>query len=257
MQDTISNSLAASALPHNRVHVWWVALLQPSDVIAQLAATLSGEEHERADRFQFNHLRESFIVARGTLRLLLAQYVQLEPGEIHFEYTPAGKPFLSRQSNIPDISFNVSHSNGLVLYAIAKNRQVGIDVEYIRHIPDFENISATTFSAFENNQLQTIDDHQKMLAFFYCWTRKEAFIKASGDGMSFPLDQFDVSLRPDEPARLLRVFGSEEKARRWSMFGWQPSEEYAAAVVVEGTDCSVTYRQWHHNDRARPAQESG
>lgn len=239
------------------MHVWYVALPQPPDVIAQLAAILSDEEHRRADRFQFNHLRESFIVARGTLRLLLAQYVQLEPREIHFEYTPAGKPFLSRQSNIPDISFNVSHSNGLVLYAVARNRQVGIDVEYVRHIPDFKNISATTFSAFENNELQTIDDPQKMLAFFYCWTRKEAFIKAIGDGMSFPLDQFDVSLRPDEPARLLRVFGSEEKAGGWSMFSWQPTAESVAALVVEGTDCSVTYREWHHNDRARPAQESG
>src|SRR5215510_2871195 len=207
-----SNSLTMPALSHGHVHVWCAALQQPSDVILQLVATLSDEEQHRAVRFQFNHLRESFIVSRGTLRFILAQYIPVEPGQIQFEYTPYGKPFLSKKLNIPAISFNLSHSNGLVLYAITKDRRVGIDIEYIRAISDFENVSAATFSAFENNQLQSIDDHLRMQAFFNCWTRKEAFIKAIGDGMSFPLDQFDVSLRTDEPARLLRISGSEEKA---------------------------------------------
>ena len=255
MSDTISNSLTAPALRRESVHVWCVALVPPSDVIVQLAATLSDEERDRADRFQFSHLRQSFIAARGTLRLLLAQYLHMEPGQIQFEYTPTGKPFLSRKTNIPNISFNLSHSNGLALYAIAKNRLIGIDIEYMRPIADFEQVSATTFSAFENNQLQSIADHHKTQAFFNCWTRKEAFIKAIGDGMSFPLDQFDVSLRPDEPARLLRISGSEEKARRWSMFGWQPAAEYVAALVVEGADCSVMYREWNHHEGVRRVQE--
>jgi len=255
MTNTISNSLTAPALPHNGVHVWCTALQQPSDAIVQLAATLSDEEQRRADRFQFNHLRESFIVARGTLRFILAQYIQLEPEQLQFEYTPYGKPFLSKKLNMPDLSFNLSHSNGLALYAIANHRRLGIDIDYIRAISDFEHVSAATFSAFENNQLQSIDGRLKTLAFFNCWTRKEAFIKAIGDGLSFPLDQFDVSLRPDEPARLLRIAGSEEKAGHWSMFSWQPTNEYVAALVVEETDCSVTYREWNHNEGVRRVKE--
>jgi len=253
--DTISNSLNAPALRSESVHVWCIALQQRSDVITKLATTLSNEELDRAERFQFQQLRESFIAARGTLRYLLAQYINLEPGQIQFEYTSAGKPFLSRKLNIPDISFNLSHSNDLALYAITKNRLVGIDIEHMRPVADFENVSATTFSAYEYSQLQSISAEQKTQAFFNCWTRKEAFIKAVGDGLSFPLDQFDVSLRPDKPARLLRISGSEGNARRWSMFGWQPTEEYVAALVVEGTNCSVTYREWNWHEGVGRVQE--
>lgn len=242
-------------LTHNNIHVWCSSLQQSGDVVEQLSSLLDTEERERAARFQFEHLRRAFRVARGTLRLILARYLEVEPGKLQFRYTANGKPYLSDPADPKGISFNLSHSGDLVLYAITRGRQVGVDIEQIRPVPELMNIAANTFSQEEYSQLKTVAENQKLDAFFNCWTRKEAFIKAIGEGVSFPLDQFDVSLAVGRPARLLRIRGSKEAAACWSMFGWQPAEGYVAALAVEGTDCSVTYREWNHKERVQSTQE--
>lgn len=242
-------------LTRNNVHVWCSSLQQSTDVVTQLSNLLSPEEKERASRFQFEHLRWSFSVARGTLRLILARYLELEPSKIQFRYTANGKPYLSDPHDSKGISFNLSHSGDLVLYAITRGRQLGVDIEQIRPVPELMAIAANTFSQEEYSQLKAVAEHQKLDAFFNCWTRKEAFIKAIGEGVSFPLDQFDVSLAVGRPARLLRIRGNKEDAACWSMFGWQPAEGYVAALAVEGTDCSVTYREWNHKERVQSTQE--
>lgn len=250
------NNLPDPRLAQNNVHVWCSSLSQSADVVQQLSTLLTEEERERADRFQFEHLRQSFILARGTLRVILSSYLNSEPGDLRFGYTANGKPYLSDPSDPKGISFNLSHSNDLVLYAITSGRQVGVDIEYIRPIPELMDIAANTFSPEENYQLKSQAESQRLDAFFHCWTRKEAFIKAIGEGVSFPLDQFDVSLTAGKPARLLSIRGSKKEAAGWSMFSWQPTEGYVAALVVEGTGCSVTYREWNHKERVQNAQEA-
>ncbi len=255
IMDRTFNSLPDLAWMHNNVHVWQASLQQPSDVITQLGATLSDDERSRAKRFQFEHLRESFIIARGILRSILARYTNLNPGQCRFEYTATGKPYLSSHSSTTGIYFNLSHSSNLVLYAITGNPWIGIDVECIRPISEIDDIAARTFSAEENNQLRTVAKDQKLRAFFNCWTRKEAFIKAIGDGVSFPLDQFDVSLKPGDPAKILKIFGSEDNAKHWSMYELLPGEGYVAALVVEGKDYLIEYREWDHMEHSHKIEE--
>ncbi len=154
-----------------------------------------------------------------------------------------------------DICFNLSHSNNLVLYAITHDRQVGVDVEYVRSIPEMLDIAERTFSSEENNQLRQLNETERQKAFFNCWTRKEAFIKALGDGISFPLDQFDVSLKPGDQARILRIFGSEENAEHWSMHELIPAEGYSAALVVERKGCLIEYQDWEPMDHPYRIEE--
>ncbi len=231
-------------LTNQSIHVWHASLQQPDDVIRHLDLSLSNDEHERAGRFQFEHLRRSFIVARGVLRSILAGYKNCKPGDIQFEYAKTGKPLLSKQAGPVEFCFNLSHSGDLVVIAVTLGRQIGIDIEHIRPIREMKEIAERTFSQAENQQLETVPEEQKLKAFFNCWTRKEAFIKAIGDGISFPLDQFVVSLTPDEPAKLVSVYGSAQKAAGWSMYDVQPAKEYVAALVVEGDNCSLTHREW-------------
>ncbi|MEO8356700.1 MAG: 4'-phosphopantetheinyl transferase superfamily protein [Chloroflexota bacterium] len=247
--------LPTFALTDNNVHIWSASLEQPARVVRRLAAVLSEDERSRAERFHFANHRSFFIVGRGMLRTLLARYLKLNPQEVQFEYTQNRKPFLSPSHGVHDLCFNLSHSAGIAMYALSQNRRLGIDIEYVRSIPDMDQIAASNFSEEENLQFRTVDTNGKRQAFYNCWTRKEAFIKAIGDGLSFPLDQFDVSLIPGEPARLLSIFGSEQAAGQWSMHELQPAEGYVAALVVEGNGCSISYQEWTQLESIHSVEE--
>lgn len=236
--------LPASALTDNTVHVWSASLQQSAKVVQRLAAVLSEDERTRAERFHFANHRSFFIVGRGILRTLLAAYLNLEPQKVQFEYTQSGKPFLLPSHGVQGLCFNLSHSAGIAMYAFSQNRRIGIDIEYVRSIPDMDQIAAGNFSEQENLQFKAADINEKQQAFYNCWTRKEAFIKAIGEGLSFPLHQFDVSLIPGEPARLLSIFGSEQEAAHWSLYELRPAEGYVAALVIEGNGCSISYQGW-------------
>ena len=132
------------------------------------------------------------------------------------------------------LRFNLSHSQGLALYAVTRGREIGVDLECIRPISDAEQIAERFFSAHENAVFRTIPAHEKPKAFFNCWTRKEAYLKALGDGLARPLDEFDVSLAPGEPAKLLRIEGAPQEASRWSLNRLEPGSGYVAALAVEG-----------------------
>lgn len=239
----MATSLQGLTLSDDDVHVWCVSLQQPIHIIEQLDCLLSSDEKARAARYHFDYLQQSFIMARGILRILLAGYLNLQPAQIEFTYLRAGKPRLSENLK-KSIFFNLSHSHELVLYAFSPTRNVGIDIEHIRPIEDLRQISENNFSATENLELKTLPAEKISEGFFNCWTRKEAYIKAIGDGISFPLQQFDVSLKPGEPARLLRVRGDRQEAARWSMYELHPAENYVGALAVEGSACNVEYRQW-------------
>lgn len=228
-------------LPDNEVHVWRVTLEQPVGFLQELRQTLSGDELARAKCFHFAKDRHHFIVARASLRLILGHYLAVEPGQIRFIYSSHSKPSLA----IPfDLKFNVSHAGDVALHAVTWGREIGVDIEKLRAMPDAAQIAERFFSAQENQVFATIPSQQREEAFFNCWTRKEAYIKAMGEGLSQPLDTFDVSLKPDEPAALLRVKDAPPEVKRWSLHSLNPGPGYVAAVVVEGNDWQLKCWDW-------------
>lgn len=218
----------------NQVHVWCAALDRPEWLVNSLWNTLAPDERERAKRFHFRRDSEHFIIARGLLRNIVGRYSGIEPGALRFCYGPYGKPALAEELNAAMIRFNVSHSHGLALFAIARGREIGVDLEYARRGPSQEHIAERFFSRQEVAALRALPADMQAEAFFSCWTRKEAYIKARGEGLSLPLDQFDVSLTPGEPAALLSTRCDPQEASRWSLRELNPASNYVAALAVEG-----------------------
>ncbi len=220
---------------NNNIAIWHANLVQPVPTMLALRQRLSADELARAKRFHFDRDRNHYIVARGLLRRLLSHYLNLLPDQLRFTYTDYGKPDLVAAQNPADLRFNLSHSGEMVLYGVTYGRNIGIDIEQLRTLDDFEGIATSFFSPHEKAVLRTVPDAQKALAFFNCWTRKEAYIKAQGQGLSLPLDSFDVTLRPGEAAQLLEVRGArDDEASYWTMQALETVTGYVAAVIVEG-----------------------
>jgi len=203
------------------------------DAFRALAALLSDAERERASRFAFDRDRNRFIAARARLRELLAARMGVLPESVELTYGAHGKPSLARRFADSDLRFNVSHCDDIAVYAFSCGREIGIDVEAVRAIPDADDLAARFFSDRENDAYLALDRRDKPQGFFNCWTRKEAFIKALGDGLYHPLDSFEVSLAPGEPARILRVESTPGGRCGWRMESFSPSPGFVAAVVTE------------------------
>ena len=231
-------------LGSNAVHVWRVNLDQSPSQIALFQNNLDDDERSRADRFYFSRDRERFIVARGILRAILGRYSNRPPDSLSFSYSTHGKPALASESDADAIRFNLSHSHGKALYAVSRGREVGVDLEFIRGDLEAEQIAQQYFSHSEIVALRALPTSLQKYAFFLCWTRKEAYIKARGEGLSMPLDQFDVSLIPGEPAALLSTKPDSDEARRWSLQNLTPASGCAAAVATEGRDWTLSCWQW-------------
>src|SRR6266566_3639927 len=197
------------------------------------AALLSDAERHRARRFAFGRDARRFIVARARLRELLAARLGVEADSIEFEYGAHGKPVLSRPFAGSDLHFNVSHCDDVAAYAFSCGHTIGIDLEAVRVISDADDIAARYFSRRENTTYRTLNPRDRPLGFFNCWTRKEAFVKALGDGLSLPLDRFEVSLAPGEPARILRVGHTPGDDCGWRLASFSPAPGFVAAVVAE------------------------
>lgn len=231
-------------LDTNEIHVWRVSLAQAASCVRTLAETLSTDEQTKAERFHFPKDRSQFIVTRGALREILSRYLHINPSHLSFEYNPYGKPSLIVAQSGDTLRFNLSHSHELGLIAITKNRDIGVDIERIN--PNFPclEIAEKFFSPLENTVLRSLSEHLQNPAFFACWTRKEAYIKAVGKGLSIPLNQFDVTLAPGEPAALLNVEQNPEEASKWSLIELIPCSDIVGAVAVAG-DCSKLHCwQW-------------
>jgi 4'-phosphopantetheinyl transferase len=233
------------SLAEDEVHVWRTALDRSDSSLRRLARVLSPDERARADRFVIERVRRRFVACRGALRMILGRYTGQAPERLRFLYGDYGKPVLAPSAGIADLHFNVSHSEELALVAVARGREIGVDVERLRPLPGAERIAERFFSAPERTAIQALPAERKLEAFFTCWTRKEAYIKALGDGLGHPLDEFAVSLVPGEPARLWSVgdTGSGEEAS-WSLEALLPTPGYVAALAGRGRGWRMTSRPW-------------
>jgi len=231
-------------LDSTAVHVWRAALTLDPSAVQALQQLLSPDEQIRAEQFYFSLDREHFIVARGLLRVILGRYLDRDPRRLRFSYNPHGKPALVKEESGEEISFNLSHAHGLALYAIARGRNVGIDLEYLRSDLVHEQIAEHFFSPREVASLLALPPSLRMEAFFNCWTRKEAYIKARGEGLSLPLDQFTVSLIPGVPAALLHTECDPREAFSWSLRELVPGPGYVAALAVESQEWQLCCWQW-------------
>lgn len=239
------------SLGSKTVHVWRANLDQNPSQIALFQNSLDDDERSRADRFYFSRDRERFIVARGILRAILGRYSNRAPNSLSFRYSNHGKPVLVSESDLDAIRFNLSHSHGEALYAVSRGREIGVDLEFIRGDLEAEQIAERFFSHSENETLRALPLSLRRYAFFLCWTRKEAYIKARGEGLSMPLDQFDVSLIPDEPAALLSIQSDSDEAHRWSLRNLNPADGYAAALAAKGHDWTLSCWRWPQSGTER------
>lgn len=221
-------------LSEPEVHVWCACL----DRLALGENFLSADEMDRRDRFYFERDRKRFIARRNALRLLIGRYLGLPPSDILLSYGKNGKPFLDKSLASSGLQFNVSHSSGLALYAFSLKREVGVDVEQIRVDFDIGSIAEHYFSPQEQKAINELPQEQKREAFFNCWTSKEAYIKALGEGLSLPLDSFDVSVAPGEHPRLLATRNDPAEAVRWELYRLIPAEGYVASLAVRGSASS-------------------
>jgi 4'-phosphopantetheinyl transferase len=220
------------SLAPDEIHLWCAPLVVAADVQQHLARRLSPDERQRADRFRFPHHRRRYIVCRGILRALLGRYLRIPPAQVQFTYGGHGKPALVGAP----LYFNVSHSQELALYAVLRGQEIGVDVEALRPIADAAGISERFFSPRENAVFRSLPPEEQDRGFLNCWTRKEAFIKALGEGLSHPLDRFDVALVPGEPARLLSIDGAEAEGAAWLLEELHPAPGYVGALAVQGRD---------------------
>ena len=233
------------SLRREDVHVWRAPLDHPGPVVERLRRLLSQDEQARADRLYFEIDRRRFIVARGCLRTILKRYLEADPSGIDFFYNDHGKPYVASSAHKPmQLRFNLAHSRGLAVYALTLGREIGIDLEYMCRTFTNEEIARRFFSAAEVNRLNGLPASKRHEAFFRCWTRKEAFVKAKGMGLSLPLDQFDVTFTAEEPPMVLRTRWDESEAARWTLREIEVGQRYVGAVAAEGHDWRVYCWNW-------------
>jgi 4'-phosphopantetheinyl transferase len=204
-----------------------------------LYSALSEDERQRAGRFHFDIHRQRYVLARGLLRAILGHYLDVEASAVQLAYGPHGKPAVMGAP----LRFNLSHSEDLAVYALARELELGVDVERIRPMPDADGIARRYFSPAERAQLYRVSPDRFAQAFFHCWTRKEAYVKALGGGLSVPLDGFQVSLLPQDPSRLLRIEGDAQRAAEWSLLNLDAAEGYAGALATHATAVRLQTRR--------------
>jgi 4'-phosphopantetheinyl transferase len=226
---------------HVEVHVWAVWLKASPPANRAYRCLLSPHEMARADRFVFEHLTRSHELSQGALRLLLAHSLKCQPGDVAFRFGPRGKPMLQGDSRM---RFNMAHSGSLALYAITVDCEIGVDVEELRDIPELEQVASHYFSKAEALQLLSIADEMATReAFYRCWTRKEAYIKAVGDGLYLPLDQFQVTLLSDAPAKFIHIGDDSAAAAEWTLQHLDPAPNYFGALAYRAAPRNIVFHE--------------
>jgi len=221
------------------VHVWTVLVSKSSDFLPDLQCLLSPEERAAAARFVYPADRVRYTVAHGILRRILGEYLSLPPEELKFEVSQHGKPALASRTGQPSLNFNLAHSGDVVVYGVTRSRLVGIDVEEIRSEIEVMDLARHQFSKAEADALEALDESERIDAFFRCWTRKEAYLKARGEGLGYPLNHFSVSVGGAEKPALLWVKDEPNAGEKWSLFHLNSPPGYMGAAMVEGTSVEL------------------
>lgn len=230
------------ALREGEVHLWRAQLdLEPAALQA-LEPVLSEAEREKAARFYFQKDRGRYIASKACQRAVLGAYLGRRPDSLTFCVNPYGKPGLSGESGGEALQFNLSHTRELGVLAVARGAELGVDVERVRIQAMVMEIGRRFFSPQEVAALEALPAAEQNEAFYLCWTRKEAYIKARGEGLSFPLDQFSVSLAPDQPPALLSNEIDPAETRRWHIYHLEVGPGYASALAIESLDWA--FKQW-------------
>ena len=214
------------------IHVWPVSVWGSDSVVTRFESLLSPDELTRAATFRFENLRRSFVLSRGALRVLIGSFLQAPPEKLLLILGSHGKPGVAQPgAGSPAFEFNVSHSGGIAIFAFSSDCAVGIDIEQIRPLEDMRKVATHFFSREESEDLFSLPPDERERAFFLCWTRKEAYVKAVGEGLSIPLDSFQVTLRPGEPARFLHLNHDVSLAQAWTLHNLEVASGYAAALA--------------------------
>jgi len=233
-------------LGKGEVHVWRGIVDIPSAALQVFKDMLSGEERDRAARFRFPRHQHRFIAARGMLRSLLGRYVHLPPRDIEFGFGAQGKPFLKNRISSP-LYFNISHSQKIALFAFSSESEVGIDVEGPQPRLDYQGVAQRVLSSQEQQWLQDLPAFGQKSALLTAWARKEAFVKAMGTGLTFPLRDITITILPDQPPRLVHITDPSLNGTHWSIHPLNPRVRYVAALVVAGHPHQI--RLWNYPQR--------
>lgn len=223
------------------IHIWKVCIDKYLSESSQYLNIISQDELERSARFCAHKDQASYVTSRGILRKILSRYLLIAPNKIKFNYNNYGKPYLCPTNKINDITFNVSHSGSLVLYVVARNRDVGIDVEEMCHVDNYEKISEMLFSHEENTKLKHYAPHERLEAFYKCWTSKEAIAKAIGQGLSYPLHTLSVSLDPSKTSDTIKIDDNLLNSKKWHLFTINPEPNYKASFSFNGSFKKINY----------------
>lgn len=240
MPDTVRGELE---LNRGEVHVW-LADLDDSRLSEPLhRGALSPAEVARAARFRDATHGTRFTSGRFAIRSILGAYLSLNPGEVALEFASRGKPFVSTTA-IGELYFNLTHSNGLMAFAVTSTARIGIDLEHLREVPDSDDIALRLFAPGEREAIAGYESRERSAAFLRCWTRKEAYVKACGDGIGVSLDSFEVDVSETANPRILRIGDDSAAAERWTLRSFSPTDQTIGAIAVETTGIVVTIRNW-------------
>ncbi|MBN2499156.1 MAG: 4'-phosphopantetheinyl transferase superfamily protein [Anaerolineales bacterium] len=231
------NQKNIGALTYDNVLVWIVDQAPTGIDWRDHLETLPSEEQTRVGKFAFEKLQRRFVFRRAALRKLLGHYLNVAPEQVKLELSEYGKPTLAAQYQESQIQFNISTSEDLALIGITKGRKLGVDIEYHKRHADYEKIAQRFFSPAEVIAFLDLPQDQRLQGFYNCWTRKEAFIKAIGQGLSYPLKDFDITLKPGEQPKVLCVKGGDVNA--WKLAAFTPAEDFTAAVAATGGDWTL------------------
>lgn len=245
-KEEVINSLDRIVIREDMVHVWYIDLFK-ADTIYELYSDalfsiLSEEEVSRAGRFVFDMDRIKYVFSHVALRIILGRYLDVDPHRIEFYQNEYGKPFIDGKEKNRLITFNLSHSGEYAVVAVAYNRELGVDIERWCNYRDCESLVTHFFSPYEKRQFGLISREEFSKVFFSVWARKEAFIKAVGQGLSFPLHEFDVTVFPNENPKILRISNGDDANKLWRLFDLYPEGAYSGALAVEGDVLTVMHK---------------
>jgi 4'-phosphopantetheinyl transferase len=260
-QEILFEPLPENLEPADRGIDIFCAPLDPGPArLEELAQTLSTDERERAGRFYFQRDRDQFVARRGILREILGRLLRLPPGELAFSYGPRGKPYLAGLSHRPLLHFNMAHSGPLAVYAVSCEHEVGIDVERFRPLPELNILVEQCCSPAEIGLWRSLSEDEQIEFFIQCWTRKEAFLKANGEGISEALNQIEPSFAPNEAPQLVRLPGNSVSSSRCLFDSFVPALGYVGTLAVKRDSPSLTslpaLRRWgiDHQGWGMPAR---